>query len=222
MKKWVLWGIPAGVFLLFAGLGAYALLFLRIVQVPVGSMANTLIPGDFLLVTRNFGEIRRGDIIVFKFPQDPKVSYLKRVIGLPGDEVQLKKRQVFINGELWPEQRVFIKFDSPLLSLAPEVSREPAPPAAMYRVYYLAQEVDEGEPDTNFLKFAVAAPATVPLDSFFVLGDCRDNSLDSRYWGFVPRANITAKPLSIISSTAPPGQPAETEMRNQRAFTEVK
>ena len=51
MKKWVLWGIPAGVFLLFAGLGAYALLFLRIVQVPVGSMANTLIPGDFLLVT---------------------------------------------------------------------------------------------------------------------------------------------------------------------------
>ena len=223
MKKWFLWGIPLGVFLVLASVVLYALLHLRVVQVPTGNMANTLIPGDYLLVTKRFGEVRRGDIIVFKFPKDPKVTYLKRVIGLPGDDVQLKGRAVWVNGQPLPEQHVMVKLDSPALSLLPEIRVEPPPPGARYRVYFDAEQ-EPAEMTTGPFgeMYGLATPAKVPPDSFFVLGDCRDNSMDSRYWGFVPRANVVAKPISIISSTAPSGQPAETDMRSKRAFTEVK
>src|SRR5262245_6899637 len=107
MKRWFLWGIPAGVLFVIAGLAAYMLLFLRIVQVPTGAMANTVIPGDSLLVTKRVGEIKRGDLVLFKFPQDPKIIYLKRVIGLPGDKVLLRSTEVLVNDQPVPEQHVY-------------------------------------------------------------------------------------------------------------------
>lgn len=223
MKKWFLWGIPAAVLLGVAGLGAYALLNLRVVQVPTGSMANTLIPGDYLLTTKSFGKVSRGDIVMFRYPKDPQVSYLSRVIGLPDDDVQIKGRAVWVNGQPLPEQHVTVKLDLPALSLLPEVRVEPPPPGARYRVYFDAEQ-EPAELTTGPFgeMYGLAAPVKVPPDSYFVMSDCRDNSFDSRYWGFVPRANVVAKPLSIIRSTAPSGQPAETEMRSKRAFTEVK
>jgi signal peptidase I len=221
MKK-ILLGCAVGILLVVGVLGGYMLINLRLVQVPTGAMANTIIPGDVLLVTKDVGEIQRGNIVVFKFPQDPKVSYIKRVIGLPGDEVQLKDDQVFVNGQAIPEQRVTVKMDSPALSLVSELKIEPAPAGAFYRTYYLTRESGQDLFSERGAKYAVDEPAHVPADSYFMLGDCRDNSLDSRYWGFVPRANIWGKPIAIADSRALPGQPAETEMRSKRPFTPVK
>jgi signal peptidase I len=221
MKK-ILLGCAVGLLLVVGALGGYMLINLRLVQVPTGSMANTIIPGDHLLVTKDVEEIKRGDIVVFKFPQDPKVSYISRTIGLPGDEVLLKGNKVFINGQAIPEQRVTVEIDSPSLSLVPELNVEPAPAGATYRVYYLPREPGETLVQESMLKYAVNEPIRVPAESYFMLGDCRDNSLDSRYWGFVPRANIWAKPIAIADSRAMPGQPDETEMRRKRAFTQVK
>lgn len=221
MKK-ILLASVLGLLLIVGGLCGYILINLRLVQVPTGAMANTVIPGDVLLVTKDVGEIKRGDIVVFKLPSDPKVSYIKRVIGLPGDEVQLKGNQVFVNGQAIPEQRVTVEINSPALSLVTELKVEPAPASASYRAYYLPRESGQDFFSERGAKYAVNEPARIPPDNYFMLGDCRDNSFDSRYWGFVPRGNIWGKPIAIADSRALPGQPAETEMRSKRAFTQVK
>src|SRR5215470_11377199 len=122
------------------------------VAVPTGSMQNTINIGDHLVVNKFiFGkrtpllgpllptrEIRRGDIIVFKLPSDPKINYVKRVIGLPGDTVQVKGRRVIVNGEELPEERALVQGlgrpePEPELTV---VSVEPKPQGAWYRVYY--------------------------------------------------------------------------------------
>jgi signal peptidase I len=188
------------------------------VQVPTGSMQNNINIGDQLFVnkfifgrpTPLFGkllparEIRRGDIVVFKLPSDPKVNYVKRVIGLPGDEVRVRGNRVFVNGQELPEQRVSVqlsglKYPSQDYSALPELKTEAAPPGATYKVYYddRARDGIGTELEMRNAEFAVKAPVTVPADSYFVMGDSRDNSLDSRYWGFVPRSHIIARPLYV-------------------------
>src|SRR5215475_3360772 len=118
------------------------------VAVPTGSMQNTINIGDHLFVNKFiFGkptpvlgrllptrEIRRGDIIVFKLPSDPKINYVKRVIGLPGDTVQVKGHHVFVNGEELPEERALVRLtQEPEL---PIVKVEPKPEDARWRVFY--------------------------------------------------------------------------------------
>src|SRR5262245_40945508 len=130
------------------------------VAVPTGSMQNTINIGDHLFVNKFiFGqptpllgrllptrEIKRGDIIVFKLPQDEKVNYVKRVIGLPGDSVQVRGRHVFVNGKELPEQRVFVKLtDHRNDSALPVVREEPKPDGATYRVYYDADQAEDGD-----------------------------------------------------------------------------
>jgi signal peptidase I len=171
-------------------------------RVPSESMENTLLIGDFLLADKlHFAEpsgigswllpyrpIRRGDVVVFRYPVDPTQYFVKRVIGLPGDHIRLENKMVFVNGSLLRENYVIhsmpnlemYRDDFPLhAGMPPDVNRR-------WR-RELDQHVDHGE-------------LVVPPGQYFVMGDNRDQSLDSRYWGFVPRGNIMGRPLLIYLS----------------------
>ena len=170
-------------------------------QIPSGSMENTLLIGDFLLVDKlhfagqpipghllPYGTIKRGDIVVFYFPVDASQFLVKRVIGLPGDHIRLRNRTVYVNGEPLQESYVVHK------QWMPDGYRDNFPNQQSYSReidrrwrYELASYVKDGE-------------VVVPPDHYFVMGDNRDNSSDSRYWGFVPRANIIGRPLVIYLS----------------------
>jgi signal peptidase I len=186
------------------------------VQVPTGSMQNNIHIGDHLFVNKFlFGrntpvigpllparEVRRGDIVVFKFPSDPTVNYVKRVIGLPGDEVTVRGTRVFINGQELPEHRVGVALRGPEHSFNQEEIVEPPPAGATYKAYYDKDRLSEEGLETDALDSvsAIHGPVIVPPDSYFVMGDNRDNSQDSRYWGFVPRANVIGRALYVYWS----------------------
>jgi signal peptidase I len=218
----------------FAVITAIQALFLmtfiaQAVQVPTGSMQNNINIGDNLFVNKFvFGpqtpllgkllparEVTRGDIVVFKLPHDPKVNYVKRVIGLPGDEVAVRGKQVFVNGQALAEQEVAVQLVGPEYSALPEIKTEPPPPGATYKVYYdqRPRGGTELEYDTRKRSYAVKAPVIVPPDSYFVMGDSRDNSLDSRFWGFVPRANLIGRPLYVHWSFNP-NDPEAAQINN--------
>jgi signal peptidase I len=202
------------------------------VAVPTGSMQNTINIGDHLFVNKFiFGkptpilggllptrDIRRGDIIVFKLPSDPKINYVKRVIGLPGDSVLIKGNRVFVNGSELPEQRVIVDLpaDSQNRSALEIRKIEDAPPGATYKVFYSENERDneEAEEDFHGMKYGVREPFKVPDRTYFVMGDSRDNSLDSRYWGTVPRENIFARALYVHWSYNP-GDPDNSSSGNR-------
>jgi signal peptidase I len=170
-------------------------------QIPTGSMENTLLVGDFLLVDKlhfagdagpgkwlPYGQIQRGDIIVFYFPVDPSQFLVKRVIGLPGDHIRLRNKIVYVNGV--PQHESYV------------IHRGWIPDG--YRDNFPSQEPNSGEIERRwryqFLNYVTEGELVVPQDHYFVLGDNRDQSLDSRYWGFVPRANIIGRPLVIYLS----------------------
>jgi signal peptidase I len=192
---------------------------LQAVTVPTGSMQNTILIGDYLLVNKFIfapggkpipflpqREIKRGDIIVFKYPgfRDGKTpervppyftNYVKRVIGMPGDKVEFRNNQVFINDQLLPEHRII--GDAPSEGSALKTRDvEPRQPDQTYDVYY-----SEVKSDTSRMKYGVAGKITkVPEDSYFVMGDSRDNSEDSRYWGFVHRDLIIGRAMFVYWS----------------------
>lgn len=193
------------------------------VKVPTGSMLNTILVGDHLLVNKFiFGKdgmmidkvmphrpIQRGDIIVFKYPNDPSTNYVKRAIGMPGDTIEIKGTRVFINGQELPEQRLMAMpaetqqgtdTDAPLNVLPSEETVE----GAAYKVYYTDEndDPDFGPVEKHLIgqKYAVGAPFTVPPNQYFVMGDNRDNSQDSRYWGTVPRDNVVGRALFVYWS----------------------
>ena len=209
---------------------------IQAVTVPTGSMQNTILIGDYLLVNKfifNPGgnplpflpmrEIQRGDIIVFKYPGNKlhpemdrahgssatpyQMNYVKRVIGLPGDTVEFKDNQVFINGELLPEHRVI--GDPPTAgdnqsALVPTEFEERAPDQK-YDVYYSKRTMEpviKGQKlSRRDFEFAVQGkPMTVPENNFFCMGDSRDNSEDSRYWGFVPRELVIGRAMFVYWS----------------------
>ena len=191
------------------------------VAVPTGSMQNTINIGDHLFVNKFiFGsttpvigkllptrEIRRGDVIVFKLPSDPKVNYVKRVIGLPGEQVLVRGRRVLINGVDLPEERITVKLsgDYSNRSALEVVRTDPAPSGAWYKVYYSEQNDEDEEETSGFhdMRYGVDEPFLIPANSYFVMGDSRDNSMDSRYWGVVPRQNIFARALYVHWSFNP-------------------
>jgi signal peptidase I len=156
-------------------------------KIPTGSMENNLLIGDHLLVNKFvFGPtplaigravlpvraIARGDIVVFKYPDEPDRDFIKRVIGLPGETIELKNKKVHVNGQ--PLEEPYVHFLTP--------------PSNDY------QEVTSYDLRERF------GPVTVPADHFFVMGDNRDNSQDSRYWGFLPRHYVKGKALLIYWS----------------------
>jgi len=155
-------------------------------KIPTGSMENNLLIGDHLLVNKfvfaptassldrtllPVRDIRRGDIIVFKYPDQPERDFIKRVIGLPGDTIELRAKKVYINGQ--PLDEPYVHFLTP----AGE-----------------GGEVTAAEMREQF------APQTVPPDQYFMMGDNRDNSQDSRYWGFLPGSYVKGKALMIYWS----------------------
>jgi signal peptidase I len=154
-------------------------------KIPTGSMENNLLIGDHLLVNKFvFGpasavertllpmrDIRRGDIVVFKYPDEPERDFIKRVIGLPGETLELRSKKVYVNGK--PLDEPYVHFIEPSHS---------------------AQEV------TSFDVRERYGPVQVPEGQYFVMGDNRDNSQDSRYWGFLPRSYIKGKALMIYWS----------------------
>lgn len=167
--------------------------------IPTGSMKETLLIGDHLLVdklayspagrfTKNvlpYEDVRRGDIIVFRYPVDIRQTFVKRVIGTPGDHIRLDKKRVFLNGKMVNEPYVVHKSDyiEPYRDNFPSEGNAPYAQA----VQMFENNVQNGE-------------VVVPPNSYFAMGDNRDESLDSRYWGFVPRGNIIGKPLIIYWS----------------------
>lgn len=169
--------------------------------VPTPSMDTTVMVGDHLLVDKlayappgaltkhllPYTEIQRGDIIVFRYPIDIRQNYVKRVIGIPGDHIRIENKVVIRNGRPLQEpytQHIFPGF---------EPYRDNFPSAPMGPVYDRAK-------DEMLAKCVNDGELVVPPDSYFAMGDNRDNSLDSRYWGFVPRENIIGKPLLIFWS----------------------
>jgi signal peptidase I len=200
--------IAAALFLALASGAAYFLIYYRIVHVPTGGMANTIIPGDKVLCRMHIGEIKRGDIVIFKLPTDPKVMYVKRVIGLPRETIQVKGHRVFVNGKELPEERALVRLIGLEEPESPVVRVEPKPQDAWYRVFYDIERYsgdDELEINSR-AKYGVASSCLVPQGHYFLLGDSRDNNEDSRYWGTVPRELIVGEAMMIFSSSAKGGE----------------
>jgi signal peptidase I len=207
---------------------------LQAVTVPTGSMQNTILVGDYLLVNKfifNPGgnplpflpmrEIQRGDIIVFKYPGNRvhperdssrgivkyQLNYVKRVIGLPGETVEFKNNQVFINGQLLPEHRLLGDPPTPDDDQSALITQEfePRQPGQTYDVYYSEETIDDARTGRSLRRpgyeFGVEGkPMRVPENQFFVMGDSRDNSEDSRYWGFVPRELVIGRAMFVYWS----------------------
>ncbi len=168
--------------------------------IPTGSMEDTLLIGDHLLVDKlayapsgpvskyvlPYSEPKRGDIIVFRYPVDIKQTFVKRCIGVPGDHIRLINKQLILNGQPVNEPYVYHKSDL-IDSYRDNFPSEPNTYMAEAANDMLANHVVNGE-------------VVVPPGYYFAMGDNRDSSLDSRYWGFVPRGNIIGKPLIIYWS----------------------
>lgn len=193
------------------------------VKVPTGSMQNTITIGDHLLVNKFIfapgkslpflpqREIRRGDIIVFKYPgnrYDPSrddrpdnkpitTNYVKRVIGLPGDHIRMEGRNLIINGRPLPEHQIEAVDNN---DKAPLNLKNPSPRKAdePYDVYYNPDFTEESYP--IFRLEGDGKEIVIPAGKYFVMGDNRNNSEDSRYWGFVPRELVIGRAMFVYWS----------------------
>lgn len=185
---------------------------LQAFKIPTGSMETTLLIGDHLLVNKfifapqegflarllPYRELRRGDVVVFKFPpsdeqSEPGEHYVKRVIGLPGDHIRVFHRQVFVNGQPLYEPYVHHTFPDEL-----RPGDDFPPPEAEYL---------RGATTTWSAEMATYVrndEIVVPPGKYFVMGDNREQSWDSRFWGFVPRSVVSGRPLLIYWSFETP------------------
>ena len=168
--------------------------------IPTGSMEDTLLIGDHLLVDKlayappgpvskhilPYEDVKRGDIIVFRYPVDIRQTFVKRCMGVPGDHIRLVNKEVYLNGKKLDEPYVYHK-TTYINSYRDNFPSDPDVNISELGTDMLEHHVQKGE-------------VVVPPDSYFAMGDNRDFSLDSRYWGFVPRENIIGKPLIIYWS----------------------
>lgn len=213
MRKKVIIVVVAIIALGVGALTFYRFFFLHFVRIPTGSMANTVIPGDYLVVKkRAFGEVQRGDLIVFRYPEDLSTYFLSRVTGLPGETLEVRGKIVYINDQPLMEQRVTVKpddlFESEYLE---ELSSEGI---GNYRVFYQAD--DDSVPQDD----PARGPFQIPADHYFVMGDNRDNSIDSRYRGATPKNLIFGKAFMIYWSQN--NRAGNERIRWDRVFTRIK
>jgi signal peptidase I len=178
-------------------------------KIPTGSMENNLLIGDHLLVNKMVfaptltrlerailpaDPIRRGDIIVFKYPVEPERDYIKRVIALPGETLELKNKTVYVDGKALEEPYV----------------------------HYLFPDAVPGSADYTDLDVRRKyGPVTVPADHYFMMGDNRDNSQDSRYWGFMPRSYVKGKALFVYFSFGDATSGLLNSVRWSRLFHQI-
>jgi signal peptidase I len=187
--------------------------------IPTGSMEDTLLIGDHLLVDKlayapagpiskhllPYQSIDRGDIIVFRYPIDINQTFVKRVIGIPGDRLRIANKQLYLNGKPLEEPYKYHKTDYI------DSYRDNFPSEPNVRLYDPAEQMLESS--------VVGGEVVVPDNCYFAMGDNRDSSLDSRYWGFVPRENIIGKPLIIYwSYDAPTERLASTTVNLDHLF----
>ena len=185
-------------------------------KIPSGSMIPTLLVGDFILVNKyaygirlpvinkkviDIGKPQRGDVMVFRYPEDPSLDYIKRVVGLPGDKIAYQNKRLTINGQpvevaklddyLHPERLYYSKqYQEKLDGVEHRIlNDEDAPSFVNDATQFPFRE--------NCLYNNAGVICTVPEDRYFMVGDNRDNSRDSRVWGFVPDENIVGKAFFI-------------------------
>ncbi|VXC28037.1 leader peptidase (signal peptidase I) [Burkholderia sp. 8Y] len=185
-------------------------------KIPSGSMVPTLLVGDFILVNKyEYGlrlpitntkltqgkPLTRGDVVVFRYPKDESVDYIKRVIGLPGDTVAYENKQLTINGKPVPETPQADYFDDERIGYAKQfvedldgrknaiLNNPQVPPFVI--------GADDFPFRDNCVYNAQGVTCKVPPGHYFMMGDNRDNSADSRYWGFVPDKNIVGRAFFI-------------------------
>ena len=180
-------------------------------SIPSGSMYPTLFVGDYLFVSKySYGYSRhslplsvplipkrifyeepvRGDVIVFKTPEDNKTDYIKRLIGLPGDKVKMISNELFINDIKIKREKIK---DDIYSNFKVEKYKETLNNGKSYEVYELKEKV-------SFYETNSFSEITVPKDHFFVLGDNRDNSQDSRFVGSIPKSNLVGKAIIVLLS----------------------
>jgi signal peptidase I len=171
-------------------------------RVPTGSLEPTVLPNDFVVVNQfayglrfpilnrkivNIGEPKRGDIVVFHYPIDPKTDYVKRMIGIPGDHIVYRNKVLTINGKKVSQRFLHrgMDFEPPDVYIPVDVKEENLD-GVKHEILVRREDGDMMEVDL-----------VVPEDQYFVMGDNRDNSADSRYWGFVPDENLVGKAFLI-------------------------
>lgn len=182
-------------------------LFVEAFKIPSASMEGTLLVGDFLLVNKfiygaevpftsyrlpRLRQPQRGDVLVFDWPRDPSKNFVKRLVGLPGDTVEMREGSLVLNGESRMEWYVTRQ----------EPDMDPSEVEFRWQRDYLVRTAaatgSSYHPSRNNW-----GPLVVPEGNYFVLGDNRDNSSDSRYWGFVPDSLVKGRPMVIYYSYAP-------------------
>jgi len=185
-------------------------------KIPSGSMIPTLLVGDYILVNKydygirlpvihkemiDIGSPQRGDVMVFRYPDDPSLDYIKRVIGLPGDRIEYRDKRLIINGKLVPEHRIADYLSKSTMQYSTRYVED------LGRVTHqilIDKDAPAYVPQPGPFPFekdchynANGVTCTVPAGHYFVMGDNRDNSSDSRFWGFVPDANIVGKAFFV-------------------------
>jgi len=185
-------------------------------KIPSGSMVPTLLVGDLILVNKyHYGvrlpvinkkivdnhEPRPGDVVVFRYPKDTSIDYIKRVVGVPGDEVAYLNQRLRVNGQPVPLQPLPEYFDEDRIVYSPQFSERLD--GVEHRILVDPQRptyLGAGEPfphKENCRYSAEGVVCKVPPGHYFVMGDNRDNSQDSRYWGFVPDENIVGRAFLV-------------------------
>ena len=192
--------------------------------VPSASMENTIFVGDHFLINKFIfapgphvpflpqRDVRRGDVIVFRYPAESiplediyqyKTYFIKRVVGMPGETIQVKGADVYINGEVRPEHRIKAS-DRYLGNDKAELKKLDPPPKAEGETYSVYYKPETFNPETAYvsddMQYAVFEPYTLKDDEYFVMGDNRDNSKDSRFWGPVKRDLVVGKAMFVIWS----------------------
>ncbi len=168
-------------------------------QIPSGSMLPTLEPGDFILVNKfsyglrfpigyqkflDLGSPERGDVVVFRYPRDPDTDYIKRVVGIPGDRIRYENKQLYINDKLVTAEHLHpYPKDMNMNELREKLGE-------------IEHHILLGKNYTSIRPYTYD-DVVVPEDAYFVLGDNRDNSGDSRFWGFVPDQNLKGRAFMI-------------------------
>lgn len=185
-------------------------------RIPTGSMENTLLAGDFLLVnkavygakvpltrirTPSFSEPARGDVVVFEPPHEPGRNYVKRLIGMPGDTLEMRNKTLFLNGR--PQHEPYTRHSDFSDNYASDM-------------FWQCEHAPDGQSDYCRPTRDSWGPVVVPAGHYFMLGDNRDDSEDSRYWGFVERSALKGRPLFIYYSYDPASGLAAPWLRSIR------
>ena len=194
-------------------------------RIPSGSMLPTLKSGDLILVNKftygirlpiihskvvSLGDPERGDVVVFRYPVDPSVDYIKRVVGLPGDEVAYLNKRLYINGKEVPVKRDGEYFEPDRLAYAAQFVEQLG--RTENRILVDTQSRQDLGPVWRFPNReqcqyrSDGLVCKVPEGTYFMMGDNRDNSLDSRFWGFVPSENIVGRAFFIWMNFSEPSR----------------